>query len=57
MEPHNQTRACLDILPKDATITATTYLTPYLSKYDEVYMYPSRHKTDYMVVDLEIMKM
>ncbi|NLL02382.1 MAG: DUF2079 domain-containing protein [Mollicutes bacterium] len=52
MEPHNQTRACLDILPKDATITATTYLTPYLSKYDEVYMYPSRHKTDYMVVDL-----
>ena len=51
-EPHNQTRACLDLLPKNATITATTYLTPYLSKYETVYMYPSKHKTDYMVVDL-----
>ncbi|MDD2208248.1 MAG: DUF2079 domain-containing protein [Bacilli bacterium] len=49
---HNETRLCLDKIPIDKSVTATTYLTPYLSKYKTLYMHPSKYLTDYYVVDM-----
>lgn len=49
------TTNALSHLPKDATITASTFLIPHLYQYDTVYQYPNYYAksqdTDYIVVD------
>ena len=49
---HIKTRNCLDTIPFDATITASTFFTSYLSNREIVYMYPSIQETDYIVLSL-----
>ncbi len=50
-ELHQQIDQALALIPSDASVTATTYLLPQLSQRDEIYMYPSAHSTEFMVID------
>ncbi|MDD2504976.1 MAG: hypothetical protein PHF21_01740 [Bacilli bacterium] len=47
-----ETKGCLDKIPRNSEIIAGTFFTPYLSDRKIVYMYPSRHVTKYVVLDL-----
>ena len=46
------TNRILDIVPQDASVTASTYFTPYLSSRDIVYMWEGRDmETEFVVLD------
>lgn len=46
------TNRILDIVPQDATVTASTYFTPYLSNRDVVYMWEGKDmNTEFVVLD------
>ncbi|MHC1694402.1 MAG: DUF2079 domain-containing protein [Eubacteriales bacterium] len=45
------TNECLDRVPDDAEVTSATFLVPYLSDRDVIYMYPSKNETEYLVID------
>lgn len=43
----------LDTIPKDASVTATTFLCPALSDHDVLYeLYYTKQSTEYIVLDL-----
>ena len=42
----------MDSIPKDASVTASTFLLPHLADRDELYQYPSVNVSDYIVLDL-----
>lgn len=42
----------LDVVPDDVSVIASNYFLPHLADRDEVYLFPSSHKADYMVLDL-----
>ncbi len=50
-ELHHQIDTALAQIPSSASVTATTYLLPQVSQRDEVYMYPSTHDSEYLVID------
>lgn len=50
-ETYMQTEKVLQSIPTTASVTATTYLVPHLTKVKLLYMYPSNNVTDYFVID------
>lgn len=50
-ELHQQIDSALARIPDDASVISTTYLLPQLSQRDEIYMYPSSHDAEYLVID------
>lgn len=42
----------MDMIPEDASVTASTFLVPHLAYRDTVYMYPSENTSEYIILDL-----
>ncbi|NJD01037.1 MAG: DUF2079 domain-containing protein [Ruminiclostridium sp.] len=50
-EKYAETERILEKIPSYASVTATTYMIPHLSKVKILYMYPSLNQTEYFVLD------
>lgn len=51
-EDYVKTAECLDAIPFDSTIAASTFFTSYLSNREIIYMYPSVHQTEYIILSI-----
>jgi uncharacterized membrane protein len=45
----------LNEIPKDAGVTASTFLLPHIANRDEIYQYKSKNETEYIVLDIRWM--
>jgi uncharacterized membrane protein len=47
-----QIQSCLDVIPPDASVSATTRLVPHLSERRQIYMFPAGTGSEYLAIDL-----